>query len=177
MPEFQINMTEVPNEFTKLDESLLYLVRIGGAEVRKSGQQSKTPGEPYINVQLEVRRPADWEGKTMYTSLVLPMQPTPLDTIAERRRKVERGVRLKQFMDAFELPYGPAGFTTDSWVGAEAGCTVKNEENQNGDMFSSPKKFMSKSAVLAALEKLDTSTGFVGGDPVGTAAGVDAHGI
>jgi hypothetical protein len=156
MSEFQIPMNDVPSEYTKLDESKLYVCRIIGVEIKKTGPASKTPGEPMISVQLEVRRPIEWEGKSMYDNLLLPIAPTPMDSTAERRRKLERGVRLRQFMEACELKWGPHGFSTDEWIGAEVGCTIRNEESQNGDIFSRPKKLMLASIAKDALDKVES---------------------
>jgi hypothetical protein len=156
--EFQIPMDDVPNEFTKLDESKLYVCRIAGVEIKKTGPMSKTPGEPMIAVQLEVRQPQEWEGKIMFDNLLLPLAPTPLDSTAERRKKLERGVRLRQFMEAAELKWSPSGFSTEDWVGAEVGCTIRNEEGLNGDTFARPKKLMLASVAKDAIKKTESGS-------------------
>ena len=159
MTEFLIPMNDVPNEYTKLDESKLYVCRITGVEITKTGQDSKNPGEPMIKTTLEVRLPLDWEGKSMNTFLLLPLAPTPLDSTSQRRSKLERGVRLRQFMENAELKWTPQGFSTDDWIGAEVGCTIRNEEGRSGDIFSSPKKFMPASVARDAIAKTEAGVG------------------
>jgi len=155
MTEFAIPMNDVPNEFTRLDESKLYVFRITALEIRKTKAESKTPGEPMIVTTCEVRRPVEWEGKTVTEFLLLPIAPTPMDSTAERRKKLERGVRLRQFMEACEFKWGPNGFSTDEWVGGEFGATIRNEEGQNGDVFSRIKKMMPASVARDAIDKVE----------------------
>lgn len=160
-------MNDVPNEFTRLDESKLYVFRVVGVDIRKTKPESKSPGEPMIVASCEVRRPLEWEGKTVSEFLLLPMAPTPMDSTAERRKKLERGVRLRQFMEAAELKWGPAGFSTDEWIGAEFGATIRNEEGQNGDVFSRIKKMMLASVARDAIDKAEAGIAPGADGPIG----------
>src|SRR5262245_47239260 len=172
-------MTQIPSEYSRLDESKLYLWRITGINISKAGQNSEFPGEPQIVVQLETRKPDEWEGKQLLEWLSMPVAILPTDAVGVRRRKVERGIRMRQFMDAFGVPYGPQGFKTEDWIGYEAGGTIANKADQNGDMRSRPKKYMPKSVVLEALEKAASMgdsalTELTGGPSI---EGGDPHGI
>jgi hypothetical protein len=156
MPEFDIDMSEVPAAYSRLDTGLLYLLRIQNVEIRKSGTQSRTPGEPYLAVTMEVRLPAEWEGRTVYDNLNLPIQPTPLDSVSTRRQKLDRGVRLRQYMEAFGLAWGPKGFKTEDWIGHEAGATVMDQEDQNGEMRTRVRKYIPAADAVAAINKMAT---------------------
>lgn len=143
-PEFQIPMDDVPSDWPTLDDSLVYDVRIVAAELDHAGPNAKMPGEPYINVEMETTAPPEWEGKTLYDILNLPGNVKPTDTVAERRKKLERGIRLKQVMEAFRLTWSPNGtFNTDDWVGSEARCDIRNDEWE-GRMRSKPKRYYQK---------------------------------
>jgi hypothetical protein len=156
MPEFTIDMSEVPVTYSRLDTSLLYLLRISNVEVRKSGDQSRTPGEPYLAVTMNVRLPADWEGRIVFDNLNLPSEPTPLDSIFTRRSKLERGTKLRQFMDVFGLAWGPKGFKTEDWIGHEAGATVVDKADQNGDLQTRIRKYIPAADAVAAINKMGT---------------------
>lgn len=177
MTEFAIPMDDIPREYTKLDESKLYVFRITSVEVRKTGPQSKNPGEPMLLVHLEVRIPEEFEGKSVNDNLLLPMAPSPLDSVAERRRKAERGVRLRQFMEAAELKWTPQGFSTDDWVGAEIGGTIRNEEGQNGDTFSRPRRYMPASTARDAIAKTTPTPGDTADSPGVSSAPSHGQGI
>ena len=154
MPEFEIDMTEVPAAYSRLDTNLLYLLRISNIEVRKSGEQSRTPGEPYLAVTMNVRLPADWEGRVVFDNLNLPASPTPLDSVATRRQKLERGTRLRQFMDAFGVAWGPKGFKTEDWIGQEAGAKVQDKADMNGDLQTRVRNYISAADAIAAINKM-----------------------
>lgn len=140
MPEINVTMDDVPNDYTPLDDSLVYGVRIVDAQLR----HSRDEGNPYISVHLTVTDPPEWAGKDIYDNrLALPGRTLPTDTASERRRKLERGVRLKQFMAAFKLGWGPEGFSTEDWSGAEARCTIRNEEF-NDQVTSRPRKYFTR---------------------------------
>jgi hypothetical protein len=154
MPEFEIDMTEVPAAYSRLDTNLLYLLRIANIEVRKSGEQSRTPGEPYLAVTMHVRLPADWEGRVVFDNLNLPASPTPLDSVSTRRQKLERGTKLRQFMDAFGVAWGPKGFTTSEWIGFEAGAKVHDKADQNGDLQTRVRNYITAADAKVAIDKM-----------------------
>lgn len=154
MPEFEINMGDIPTTYSRLDTNLLYILRIDNVEVRRSGQQSRNPGEPYLAVTMSVRLPAEWEGRVVFDNLNFPHEPTPLDSVSTRRQKHERGIRLRQYMDAFELPWTAKGFKTEYWIGHEAGATMRDEEGQDGEMRTRVRKYITSKEALAAMAKL-----------------------
>ena len=67
---FRVNMDDVSTGFEALPNGT-YVVEIMGGEARQAGESAKNPEAWYGNLELEVKSPADFEGRKMFVNVNL----------------------------------------------------------------------------------------------------------
>lgn len=121
MPEIPVNVTDLPTEYSTIDENLTYEIEIVKCELVGPDKN----GNDYLSLQYEIMEPDDFAGKNAFDNYVgLPPAITPEMTGRERRKAQDSGVKLGQFCKCFKIKK----LDTDEIVGLRGKAMLKNEE-------------------------------------------------
>lgn len=125
MPKIPVDTGSLPTQFEPLDEGLTYSVVVRGLTLEGPDKN----GDNYLSGRYEVLQPEEWRGRNIFDNYIgLPHELLPTMGDVERRRALEKGVRLGQFAKCFKVPSDPDGFDTEACLGLEGEVTVRNEE-------------------------------------------------
>ena len=147
MPRINVDLQDVPSGSIILPENLLYLGEVADAELRS------TEKGQYINVEIEIKRssgtnPEEWAGEILYDVLPLPGVAISTDDRRTAKRKLRRGIRLKEFLEKAGARWEPSGFETEDLIGLNAWFNVTTDEYQ-GRKRSRPNRYFGNQAEAA----------------------------
>lgn len=66
----RVNFTDVSDRGPAKPDGW-YKVRVSGGEVKTTGENAKTPGQEYMNVEFTVATPVEFAGQKFFTNLLL----------------------------------------------------------------------------------------------------------
>lgn len=146
-PRINVDLQDVPAGSVILPETLLYLGEVTDAELRS------TEKGQYINLELEVKRSTgpdveEWAGEILYDVLPLPGVALSTDDRRTAKRKLRRGMRLKEFLARAGARWEPTGFETEDLIGLNAWFNVTTDEYQ-GRKRSRPNRYFTNQAEAA----------------------------
>jgi hypothetical protein len=105
-----------------------YDLRIQSASEKKTGEKSKIPGEPMLEVLILNDTPGP-DGETyspIFHTLMIPTPKTPEKNVQMYKLNIQR------FLAMFNIPGDETGFDTDDFAGATAkDATVVQEEGDD----------------------------------------------
>ncbi len=104
-----------------------YDLRIVKCDEKKTGPNSKIPGEPMLAVMIVIEEPGA-EYLPIWHNLMIPTKNTAEDNVQRYKLGIQR------FLSTFGIAGDADGFDTDDMVGATGRCNVvQTEDERNGE--------------------------------------------
>lgn len=129
MAKIPVNISNLPTEYTPLDENISYQVVI--RECKLADKTDKNGLQYLTGIKLEVTEPAEWQGRNIFVNyLAIPPAITPGMPLSDRLACEDAGVPLARFFACFKIPHDAEGFDPLEAIGCEGEVTVKTEEYQ-----------------------------------------------
>lgn len=136
MPEYNIDMSGAEKAIEAVPTAV-YQLQIVEIEEKEAGENAKTPGAPYFNVQCEITE-GDYMGRMVWGMVQIP---SPM------RDKKGQDAAIRSLGNFLKCMTGSAEtnkFSTDDFLGVEFKGFVKKEDGKDGnDDRSGIKKFLS----------------------------------
>lgn len=103
-----------------------YDLRIFKVEDKKTGPNSKTPGEPMLLVMINIEEPGAGPFAPIFHNLMLVTKNTPEKNVELYKLGVQR------FLACFNITGDAEGFDTDDFQGSTGRCLVTQEDGEQG---------------------------------------------
>ncbi len=133
----QDGLEESDGQVFKAIPASIYPIRTVKVEMRETGEKSKHPGRPMIELTHKVREGEEHEGSQLKSWFVLSC---PGMDDEEKRRAV---AKVKNLLTACEIEVDEDdNFDTDDLMGAECSAAVTVKKDDGGDEMNNIKSFL-----------------------------------
>lgn len=133
-----VNPEFLTTEYSPCDDSIPYEVMIRKMELNNEPDKN---GNQFLKAQYTIVSPEEWKDRVIFDNyIVVPEEPTPNMSSAERRMMQDQGVRFMRFAKCFKIDLAE-GFDTGEVLGKFGHVTIKNDEYE-GRISSRVKEYL-----------------------------------